>query len=100
MGDIRFKHPSNRWLNKAYTLKGSDEEKLDVLRKLFAFDHQTVEAVNLPNRFKLEDPAGQIKQGVTTIQALYAQTTHCLMSCLSILKINFLKLLITVRNNR
>lgn len=61
------------YAGKAYALEGSDEEKLEILRKLSAFDYQTAEAVNLPDRFKLEGPEGQIKQGVTTIQAFYDQ---------------------------
>lgn len=54
---------------KTYSIEGTEDEKLSLLRKLSAFDYQTVETIKLPDRFSLKDGEGQIKKGATTIQA-------------------------------
>jgi hypothetical protein len=54
-----------------YSLHGTDEEKLSVLRQLSAHDHQTIKTVSLPERFTLTGPNGQTQKRMTTISTFY-----------------------------
>ena len=54
---------------KAYALYGSDEEKLELLRRLAATDYWTAKFVPVPERFHVVAPDGQAA-GATTVSVV------------------------------
>ena len=56
---------------RAYSLTGTDEERLHVLRLLSAGDYVTAKRYKVPERFTVEDPDGSEKKGFTIMEAVY-----------------------------
>ena len=55
---------------RAYTLRGSDEEKLRLLRDLSASDFLMAKCIPVPSRFVLENPGHKPLQGAFPVQVI------------------------------
>lgn len=55
---------------KAYTVDGSDEEKLTILKSLARTDYKTAKRLQVPSRFGVQFSDGTVKANVTYLNAI------------------------------
>jgi len=56
---------------KAYSVAGSDRQKLDLLKVLSATDHVTAKRYKVPERFSISFIGGRSESGVTYLNSVY-----------------------------